>query len=181
MSDLVLDSSGARSGLLAGRHRDAGGVSWASELIRAAASTVQLQCELRSTSPSSPDDWSVELLVRDRPLVLVDIEVDGPADDSFDRLETRAARRWRSVTRDGTLFEPRPWIGAIRIAPDEHRAADVAERLRQLVAARILDAACVVTVDVGLVRSPRSDVSLDAIHAALVGRCLYLRTMTLAA
>ncbi|MGK2885895.1 MAG: hypothetical protein ACSLE8_14170 [Rhodococcus sp. (in: high G+C Gram-positive bacteria)] len=77
MSDLVPDSPGARSELLAGRHRDAGGVNWASGLIRAAASTVPLQCEFRSTSPSSPDDWSVELLVRDRPVVLVDIEVDG--------------------------------------------------------------------------------------------------------
>ena len=181
MSDLVPDSPGARSELLAGRHRDAGGVNWASELIRAAASTVPLQCEFRSTSPSSPDDWSVELLVRDRPVVLVDIEVDGAADVSLDRLEIRAARRRRSVTRDAMLFEPRPWTGAIRIAPDDDQAADVAERLRQLVAARILDAACVVTVDDGLVRSPRSDVSLDAFHEALVGRCLYLSTMTLAA
>ena len=180
MSDLD-DSSGARSGLLSGRHRDAGGVSWASELVRAAASTVPLRCELRSTLPSSPDHWSVELLVHDRPLILVDIEVDGAADVSLDRLEIRAARRWRSVTRDAMLFEPRPWMGAIRVAPDEHQAADVAERLRQLVAARILDAACVVTVDDGLVRSPRSGVSLDAFHAALVGRCLYLSTMTLAA
>lgn len=180
MGDLV-DSSGARSGLLSGRHRDAGGVSWASELIRGAASTVPLRCDVRSASPSWSDDWSVELLVHDRPLVLIDVWVDGAADGSFDRLEIRAARRWRSVTRDAPLFEPRPWIGAIRIASDEHQAADVAERLRQLVVARILDAACVVTVDGGLVRSPRWDVSLDAFHAALVGRCLYLSTMTLAA
>jgi hypothetical protein len=118
--------------------------------------------------------------MHERPFLLIDIEVDGGADVSLDRLEIRAARRWRSVTRNAVLFELRPWVGAIRIAPDDGQAADLAERLRRLVAARILDAACVVTVDDGLVRSPGPDVSIDAFHAALVGRCLYLSTMRLA-
>jgi hypothetical protein len=180
MSAFVIDSSDACGGLRAGQHRIADGRVWASTLVRAAASAVTLECELQSEPPSSPDEWPVELRVSERQLILVAIEVDGAAHESLDRLEVRAARLWRRVTRDAGLFEPRPWIGAIRIASDRDQAADVAERLRQLVMARTLDAACVVATHDGVVWSPRSDMSIEAFQAALVGRCLYLGTMPLA-
>lgn len=154
--------------------------AWASALVRAAAYAVTLECELQSVSPSSPDEWPVELRVSERQLVLVDIEVDGVAHESLDRLEMRATRLWRSVTRDAGRFEPRPWIGSIRITSDRDVATNVAERLRQLVMTRTLDAACVLATDAGVVWSPRSDTSIEAFQAAILERCLYLGTMPLA-
>lgn len=179
MSAYAIDSSDPHGALLAGNHRDDGGRAWASTLVRAAASAVTLKYELRSMSPSLRDEWPIEFRVSERRLVLIDIEVDGAVHETLDRLEVRAATLWRSVTRDAGLFEPRPWIGAIRIVSGRDQAADVAERLRQLVMVRTLDAACVVATDAGVVWSPRSDLSIEAFRAALVGRCLYLRTMSL--
>lgn len=110
--------------------------------------------------------------------MLVDTDTGALGHGSLDRLELRAAQTWRSVTRNA--FGPRPWLGAMRIghgsAPDA-----LVERLEQLVATRMLDAACVVTINQAGddVWSPRPAMSLESFQSALVGRCLVLSTLQL--
>lgn len=179
MGLLTIDSSGLRAGLLHGQHVRDGGIEWSAELVRAATVTAGLRARVRTNKRSARDAWSIVVHGSGRPLVLVDVETEGADFRSLDRLELRASRLWRDLTRSATLFEPRPWIGAVRISQVEELDADGVERLDQLVAARLLDAACIVTVDAGAdsVRSSSPATSLEAFQAALVGRCLYLATI----
>lgn len=179
MDSLTIDSSGPRTALLHGEHLRDGGVAWTAGLVLAATVTADLRARVTTNARSVPDVWSVEAHLSGRPLVLVDVDADGSDSTSLDRLELRASRLWRDLTRNATPFEPRPWIGAIRISQAGEMDADGVERLDQLVAARLLDAACIVTVDAGAdsVRSSSPATSLEAFQAALVGRCLYLATI----
>ena len=179
MGLLTIDSSGPRTGLLNGQHVRDGGLDWTAELVRAATVTAGLRARVRASAQSATDGWSIEVQVYGRPLVLVDVDADGTDSASLDRLELRASGLWRDLTRDAALFEPRPWIGAIRISHAGEPEADRVERLDQLIAGRLLDVACVVMVDEADERvwSPSPATSLDAFQAALVGRCLYLATI----
>ena len=73
----------------------------------------------------------------------------------------------------------RPWLGAIRVISSGVPDALVVERLEQLVASRILDAACVAIVDqlAGDVGSPTPALSIEAFKAALTGRYFVLNTL----
>jgi len=141
-----------------------------------AASSVDLRAEVRVGTP--PVEWPVEVRVAGRPALLVDAATDALDQDSLDRLELRAARVWRRVTRNAPLFEPRPWLGAIRVVDGRAPNALGVEQLVQLVASRTLDAACVVVVDrsTRTVRNLTPVTSIESFHAALVGRCLVLTT-----
>lgn len=179
MGSLAIDSSGPRTALLHGEHLRDGGVAWTAELVLAATVSVDLRARVTTNAQSAPDVWSVEAHIAGNPLVFVDVDSDGTDDRSLDLLELRAARLWREVTREAAPFEPRPWIGAVRIGQANEPDADGVARLNQLVAARLLDAACIVMVDEAgdRVWSPNPTASLDAFQAALVGRCLYLTTI----
>jgi hypothetical protein len=74
----------------------------------------------------------------------------------------------------------RPWLGAIRVISDGLPDALVVERLEQLVASRVLDAACVMMVDqlANEVWSPRPSLSIEAFKAALTGRFFVLGTLS---
>ena len=147
MRSLSIDSSGPRNGLLTGRHVDDGGAVWASELDWAATLAVGLRSDVRRNARSALDAWPVEVHVSGRPLILADVDIDGVGHPSLDRPELSAGQAWRGVTRDAARFEPRPWLAVIRIAHVDEPDATGVERLTQLVAARILDAACVVVPD----------------------------------
>lgn len=175
-----MDVAGLRRALLAGQHLDADGLAgWASELVGTALLTVGLRADVRSVALPAHAEWSVEVRVSGRVAVLLDIATDALGQSSLDRLELRAARTWRSVTRNAASFEPRPWLGAVRIG--KHRIHDVrgVQRLEQLVASRMLDAACVVEVDEPAddVWSPSPATSIESFQSALIGRCLVLSTL----
>ena len=105
-----------------------------------------------------------------------DVGTDGLDQESLDRLELRAAHVWRDLTHTAAAFEPRPWIGAIRVTEKDAFEAVGAERIRRLVTSRTLDAACVVVLDrpALAVRSPNPVTSIESFAAALTGRCLVL-------
>jgi len=147
---------------------------WTRDLVEAAALATGLQPEVRVGTP--PIEWSVEARTAGRPVLLVDAGNDGLDQASLDRLELRAAHVWRDLTRSATLFEPRPWIGAIRVTEEDATNAFGVERIRRLVASRTLDAACVVVLDrpARTVRSPNPVTSIESFTAALTGRCLVL-------
>jgi hypothetical protein len=113
------------------------------------------------------------------PLVLVDIAIADDVHDWLDRLELRASRTWRTAHFNRPETEPRPWIGAVLIADEGGPGGAGVERLTDMVAARTIDAACVVSVNRAedLVSSPNPALSMGAFQAALVGRCLYLATL----
>src|SRR6266540_4155743 len=161
MSTLLVDTSGPRRSLLAGHHLTDGGLEWASRLVQAAAEAAGLPSTVASTPPARTA-WPVELSVSGQPLLLVDIDIDGVDDSWLDRLELRAARLWRDMTREAELFEPRPWLGALCVSHDLEPQPDAVERLARLVAARVLDSACAVVVDQAgeRVGSPRHELSL---------------------
>ncbi len=175
MSMLQVDTSGPRRSLLAGQHLTDGGAEWTSLLVQAAAKAAGLRSTVASTPPARTA-WPVELSVSGQPLLFVDIDIDGVDDDWLDRVELRAGRLWRDVTREAELFKPRPWLGALCVSHDLEPQPDAVERLARLVAARVLDSACAVVVDEAGERvwSPRKELSLEAFQAALLGRCLYL-------
>lgn len=182
MSGLIIDASGPRRALLFGQYLGGASLaSWASDLVRTALSTVDLEAEVLTSTSSAGADWAVEARVSAHAAVLIDIDINdsaAPGHDSIDRLELRAARTWRGVTRNAAPFELRPWLGAIRISRTNAPAVGV-ERLTELVASRVLDAACVVAVDAagdGL-WSPSPAMSIESFQAALVGRFLVLTTL----
>jgi hypothetical protein len=165
--------------LLAGQPLDALRlVRWARDLVEVAASTVGFEADVRVGTP--PADWSVEVRISGRPLVLVDVATEALDPDSLDRLELRAGHVWRDLTRSATLFEPRPWIGAIRVTEEQALEAVGVERTRRLVASRVLDAACVIALDrpARTVRSPNAATSIESFVAAGVGRFLVLAAGT---
>lgn len=175
MSISIPDVAVQRNALLAGQPLDARWlVRWARDLVEAAALATGLQPEVRVGTP--PIEWSVEARTAGRPVLLVDAANDGLDQASLDRLELRAAHVWRDLTRSATLFEPRPWIGAIRVMEEDATNAFGVERIRRLVASRALDAACVVVLDrqARSVRSPNPVTSIESFAAALTGRCLVL-------
>ncbi|MEX2627445.1 MAG: hypothetical protein WD225_11220 [Ilumatobacteraceae bacterium] len=90
-----------------------------------------------------------------------------------------AARTWRDVTRHAASGELRPWLGAIRVANGRIPDAPGVQRLKQLVASRVLDTACVVIVDkdVDEVWSPNAAMSIESFQSALVSRFLVLSTL----
>lgn len=120
MSGLNLDTSGPRQPLLSGPPVGNGGlVSWTSNLVRAALSTVGLHAEVLTNRSSGSTEWSVEVRAAGACSVLIDVgDKDDVAlgHDSIDRLELLAARTWRDVTRTATSGEVRPWLGAVRVA-----------------------------------------------------------------
>lgn len=177
MSGLTVDVSHERSTLL-GQHHGPGGLpGWASDLVRSALSSVGLRAEvLVKTSPEHAEQL-VEARLSEQTVVLIDVDGDANGQASIDRLELLAARTWRDVTRG--VGDVRPWLGAIRVIDDSSPEALVVDRLEQLVASRLLDAACVVMVDQAAddVWSPRPALSIESFKAALVGRCLVLGTL----
>jgi hypothetical protein len=179
MSISIPDLAVQRDALLAGQPLDAQGlVRWARDLVEVAASTVGFEADVRVGTP--PAEWSVEVRTAGRQVVLIDVATDALDPASLDRLELRAAHVWRDVTRNSALFEPRPWIGAIRVAEDRSTDAAGVERVPQLVASRTLDAACVLALDrpARTVGSPGPVLSIESFAAALVGRFLVLAAGT---
>lgn len=182
MSGLTLDASGPRLALLSGQHVGPSGLaSWTSDLVRDALATVGLHAEVLTSRSSSSAEWSVEVHASARAAVLIDVG-DGEAalgHDSIDRLELMAARTWRDVTRHAASGELRPWLGAIRVANGRIPDAPGVQRLKQLVASRVLDTACVVIVDkdVDEVWSPNAAMSIESFQSALVSRFLVLSTL----
>lgn len=180
MSALTIDVSPERHALLSGRHLGPGGAAnWASDLAKAALISVGLPSEAQVDSAPADVEWSVVVRRFDQSVVLIDVNDDPRDHDSIDRLELLATRTWRDVTRNASSAEIRPWLGAIRIGDESGPDGLVVERLEQLVASRILDAVCVVTVDqrAGDVSSPNPTVSIEAFTAALIGRFLVLGTL----
>ena len=164
-----------RDALLAGQPLDARWlVRWARDLVEAAALAGGLQPEVRVGTP--PIEWSVEAHTAGHPVLLVDVGTSGLDQASLDRLELRAAHVWRDLTRSAASFEPRPWLGAIRVAEEDAVDEVGIERIRRLIASRTLDAACVVVIDrlARTVRSPNPVTSIESFAAALTGRCLVL-------
>lgn len=154
---------------------DAAGLAqWTRDLVVATTMTAGLQAEVQVGTP--PVEWSVEARTAGRPVVLVDVGTDALGEASVDQLELRASHVWRDVTRSAAVFEPRPWIGAVRVTEEAAIDAVSVQRIRHLVASRTLDAACVVVVDrrARAVRSPTSTLSIESFAAALTGRCLVL-------
>jgi hypothetical protein len=171
MSISIPDVAVQRSELLAGQPLDA---RWARNLVEAAALAGGLQPEVRVGTP--PSEWSVEARIAGRPVLLIDVGTAGLDQASLDRLELRAADVWRDLTPNALSFEPRPWIGAIRVAEEDAADEVGIERVRRLIASRTLDAACVVVIDrpARTVRSPNPVTSIESFAAALTGRCLVL-------
>lgn len=180
MTGLTIDASHERRALLAGQHLGAGRVArWTSDLANSAILSVGLQAEARvSTSPTEAE-WSVVVRRSEQTVVLIGADDDAHDHGSLDRLELLATRTWRDVTRHASSGDMRPWLGAIRVSSDGVPDALVVERLEQLVASRILDAACVVIVDqlAGDVWSPTPALSVEAFKAALTGRYFVLNTL----
>jgi len=175
MSISIPDVAVQRDALLAGQPLDAQGLAqWACDLVEGAALATGLQPEVRVGTP--PIEWSVETRAAGGPVLLVDVGIDGLGEASLDRLELRAAHVWRDLTRDAASFEPRPWIGAIRVTEEGAIEAVGVERIQRLVALRTLDAACVVVLDrpTRTVRSPNPVTSIESFVAALMGRFLVL-------
>jgi hypothetical protein len=182
MSISIPDLAVQCDALLAGQPLDAPGLArWARDLVEVAASTVGFEADVRVGTP--PTDWSVEVRTAGRPVVLIDVATDALDPASLDRLELMAAHVWRDLTRSATLFEPRPWIGAIRVIEEQALEAVGVDQIQQLVASRTLDAACVVAVDraARTIGSPGPVMSIESFAAALVGRLLVLATGTAAA
>ena len=179
MSGLTIDASHERSALLGQHHGPAGLPGWASDLVSSALSSVGLRAEvLARTSPEDVEQLvEARLAPSEQAVVLIDVDGDANGQASIDRLELLAARTWRDVTRG--VGDVRPWLGAIRVINDSSPEALIVERLEQLVASRALDAACVVMVDQAAddVRSPSPALSIESFKAALIGRCLVLRTL----
>ena len=176
MSISIPDVARQRDGLLDQSLDGRGLVRWARDLVEAAAATVGFQADVRVGT--SPGEWLVEARTAGRPVLLVDVGTDGLDQASLDRLELRAAHVWRDLTRNAASFEPRPWIGVIRVTERDAIEAVGVERIRRLVASRTLDAACVVALDrpARTVRSPNPVTSIESFAAALTGRCLVLST-----
>jgi hypothetical protein len=175
MSISIPDVAVQRDALLAGQPLNARWlVRWARDLVEAVALAGGLQPEVRVGTP--PLEWSVEALTAGRPVLLLDVGADGLDQESLDRLELRAAHVWRDLTRTAAAFDPRPWIGAIRVTEEDAIEAVGVERIQRLVASRTLDAACVVVLDrpACTVRSPNPVTSIESFAAALTGRCLVL-------
>jgi hypothetical protein len=175
MSISIPDVAVHLNALLAGQLLDAQWLlRWARDLVEASALAGGLQADVRVGT--LPAEWSVEARTAGRPVLLVDVDTDGLDEASLDRLELRAAHVWRDLTRDAASFDPRPWIGAIRVTEEHAIEAVGVERIRRLVASRTLDAACVVVLDrqARAVRSPNPVSSIESFAAALSGRCLVL-------
>ena len=154
---------------------DAAGLArWTRDLVVDATLTAGLQAEVQLGTP--PVVWSVHAGTAGRSVVLVDVDLDALSEASVDQLELRASHVWRDVTRSALVFEPRPWIGAVRVTDEAAIDAASVDRIRHLVASRTLDAACVVVADrrARTVRSPTSALSIESFLAALTGRCLVL-------
>lgn len=167
----------AARNLVLDQHLDEDGLAqWARDLVSTAALATAFQAEVRVGTP--PVEWSVEARTAGRPVLLVDVGADALDGASLDQLELRAAHVWRDLTRSAAVFEPRPWIGAIRVMEADSTDTVGVERIRRLVTSRTLDAACVVVLDrrSRAVRSPSSTVSMESFVAALTGRCLVLAT-----
>lgn len=166
----------ARNALLEQRLDADGLAQWARDLVSAAALATEFQAEVRVGTP--PVEWSVDARIAGRPVLLVDVGADALDGASLDQLELRASHVWRDLTRSAAVFEPRPWIGAIRVMEADSTDTVGVERIRRLVTSRTLDAACVVVLDrrSRAVRSPSSTVSMESFVAALTGRCLVLAT-----
>jgi hypothetical protein len=180
MSGLTIDASHERRALLGGQHLGPGGVaSWASDLANSSLLSVGLHAEAPVSTFPAEAEWSVVVRRSERTVVLIDADDDPHDHDSIDRLELMATRRWRDVTRHSSPGEMRPWLGAIRVISIGVADALVVERLEQLVASRILDAACVAIVDqlAGDVGSPTPALSVEAFKAALTGRYFVLNTL----
>jgi len=180
MSGLTIDASHERSALLAGQHLGPGGVaSWASDLAESALLSAGLHAEARVSAFLEEAEWSIVVRRYEQTVVLIDAEDDAHDHGSIDRLELLAARTWRDVTRHAPSGEMRPWLGAIRVVSNGVPDALIVERLERLVASRILDAACVATVDqlAGNVGSPTPALSIEAFKAALTGRYFVLNTL----
>lgn len=152
----------------------AGRAQWARDLVLATTLTAGLQAEMQVGT--LPVEWSVEARTAGRPVLLVDVGADALDHASLDHLELKAAHVWRDLTRSAALFEPRPWIGALRVTEADAADAGGVERVRRLVASRTIDAACVAVVDrrARSVWSPTSTLSIESFAAALTGRCLVL-------
>ncbi len=178
MKNSIPDVAVQRNALLDQRHDVSGLARWARDLVEAAALTAGFQAEVRVGKP--PAEWSVEVRTAGRPVLLVDVGTDALDQVSLDRLELRAAHVWRDLTRSAALFEPRPWLGAIRVAEDGATDAAGVERVLHLVATRTLDAACVVALDrpARTVRSSSPVMTIESFQAAVVGRCLVLAAGT---
>lgn len=176
MATVLIDPAGPRKALLAGQHLADGGAVWAAGFLQTAALACGLQFEIKTVSPTEAGAWPVELRISDRPFLLVDIDVNGTGHAWLDRLELRAAQVWRDVTREAAVFEPRPWLAAVRISDAPEPDQDGVDRLAQLVAARVLDVACILLIDEasGRVWSPNPATSLEALQAATLGRCQFL-------
>ncbi len=178
MSGLTVDASHERSALLAGQHHGPGGLAgWASDLVRSTLSSVGLRAEaLVRTSPEHAEQL-VEARLFEQAVVRIDVDDDATGQASIDRLELLAARTWRDVTRGAGKI--RLWRGAIRVINDSSPQGLIVDGLEQLVASRVLDAACVVMVDqvADDVWSPRPALSIESFKAALIGRCLVLGTL----
>jgi hypothetical protein len=166
----------ARNALLEQRLDGDGLAQWAQDLVSAAALATEFQADVRVGTTSV--DWSVDARAAGRPVLLVDVGANALGQASLDQLELRATHVWRDLTRSAAVFEPRPWIGAIRVVEADSPDTVGVERIRRLVTARTLDAACVVVLDrrARAVRSPSAAVSMESFVAALTGRCLVLAT-----
>lgn len=136
--------------------------------------TAGIQADGSDATP--PVEWPVEVRTAGRSALLVDVGADALDHASLDRLELKAEHVWSNLTRSAGLFEPRPWIGALRVSEADVADADVMKRVRRLVTSRTLDAACVVVLDRAgrAVRSPSPVLSLESFAASLTGRCLVL-------
>lgn len=174
MTNAMPDLAVLREALLDHGLDAAGLAQWTRDLVVATTMTAGLQAEVQVGTP--PVEWSVEARTAGRPVVLVDVGTDALGEASVDQLELRASHVWRDVTRSAAVFEPRPWIGAVRVTEEAAIDAVSVQRIRHLVASRTLDAACVVVVDrrARAVRSPTSTLSIESFAAALTGRCLVL-------
>lgn len=180
MNELTVDASRERRALLAGQHLSRGGLpGLAADLVRSALSSVGLQADVLVHPSAEPAESAIEVRRFGQAAMLIDVADDARGQASIDRLELLAARTWRSVTRNAASGEVRPWLGAIRVSSDSIPDALVVERLEQLVAARILDTACVVMVDqvANDVWSPSPTLTIESFQAALIGRCVVLSTL----